>query len=335
MSVGSNASAMSCRPVVGAEAEERYLESLNRCFGSWGGREMFDWCFKRESAGLRPDLMTLHAASDAVAGTANTYRRIRLSNGATLVAGIMTGSWTLPESRGLGAFTRLIGESRDLAASRGAGLLLAFVTHTNGSTSRLRDAGAGFFPTWYCRTPEEWRPDAVPGFRVANEARATDGGAPPVRFVYSGEEWRDQFTARPGGVMHVRSDDANAASWNALVERTPQFDRVWSLAASPSASASDRAEAAWADAIPALATRAAAANRRVFCFTSSPHRASQLRERGFEIIDGYLTAMIANEAKFCDAFGASSAQGLTSQALADPASPWFLGEWYVVNGDRM
>ena len=149
------ASAMSCRPVAGADAdaEERYLESLNRCFPAWGGREMFDWCFTRESAGLRPDVMTLHAGGGAVAGTANTYRRIRLPNGKTLVAGIMTGSWTLPESRGLGAFTRLIGESLDLAASRGAGLLLAFVTRTNGSTGRLRDAGAALFPTWYCRTP--------------------------------------------------------------------------------------------------------------------------------------------------------------------------------------
>ena len=134
-----NAAAMACRPVTDAEAQRQYLEALNVCFPAWGGREMFDWCFTRESAGLRPDLMTLHAGGGAVAGTANTYRRIRLPNGETLVTGIMTGSWTLPESRGLGAFTRLIGESRDLAAARGAGLLLAFVTRHE----RKRQPAAG------------------------------------------------------------------------------------------------------------------------------------------------------------------------------------------------
>jgi hypothetical protein len=318
---------------------------------------MFDWCFTRESAGLRPDVMTLHAGGGAVAGTANTYRRIRLPNGQTLVAGIMTGSWTLPESRGLGAFTRLIGDSRDLAASRGAGLLLAFVTHTNGSTGRLRDAGAALFPTWYCRTPIEWRQEA--GSDAAKELHGMNGGggAPPVCFVYDDEEWRDQFILRPGGIMREGSDSSDRPGlpgllgWHALIERTPQFDRVLSLTDSPSDSPGTPGDAAWSDAIPALATRAAAANRRLFCFTSAPHRAAQLRGRGFEIIDGYITALIANEAMLRAAFEAAppetqqtpetltskalASQAPTSQVLADPASPWFLGEWFVNNGDRM
>jgi hypothetical protein len=360
---------MSCRLVAGADAgaradaEDRYLEALNRCFPAWGGREMFDWCFKRESAGLRPDLMTLHAGGGAVAGTANTYGRIRLPLCLTLVAGIMTGSWTLPESRGLGAFTRLIGESRDLAASRGAGLLLAFVTRTNGSTGRLRDAGAALFPTWYCRTPEEWRQEA--GSHASDAANEIDGmnggrGTPPVRFVYDDEEWRDQFILRPDGIMREQNDSPDRSDrparpgWHALIERTPQFDRVLSLTDSPSDSRGAPEDVAWPDAIPALATRAAAANRRLFCFTSMPHRAAQLRERGFEIIDGYLTALIANEAVLRAALEAVpprtpqaqetprtlasqalTSQALTSQTLADPASPWFLGEWFVNNGDRM
>ena len=175
-----------------------------------------------------------------------------------------------------------------------------------------------------------------------------------VRFVYGGDEWRDQFIRRPGGIMRVREAapariaagaDAGldgTGRWRALVERTPQFDRVLSL--SPTAG-----DTAWLEAIAALAARASAAKRRLFCFTSE-QQASQLRDRGFEIVDGYLTALIANEAILraaCTAGrgapGSSDAlpsqmlmsEALTSQALADTASPWCLGGWSVRNGDRM
>ena len=148
-----NAVALECRPVAGAEAERKYLESLNVCFPQWGGREMFDWCFSRSSGGLRPDLMTLHADGRAVAGTANTYRRMRMPNGQPMTVGIMTGSWTLPESRGRGAFTRIIAESKTLAAERGAGLLLGFYARTNPSAGRLAAAGSALFPSWHCRSP--------------------------------------------------------------------------------------------------------------------------------------------------------------------------------------
>ena len=61
-----------------------------------------------------------------VAGSAVSYRRIR-HGGRELLAGIMTGSWTLPEARGRGAFGQAIEESRRLVASHGGEALLAFV----------------------------------------------------------------------------------------------------------------------------------------------------------------------------------------------------------------
>ena len=334
------AAAMACRPVAGGEAERCYLESLNLCFPGWGGREMFDWCFSRESAGLRPDLMMLHDdASRVVAGTANSYRRVGLPNGQTMVVGIMTGSWTLPEARGRGAFTRLIEESRELAASRQAGLLLAFYARANGSARPLQAAGAALIPSWYCRSSAERRIDTSGDSSVDDiDACRNDyqDVADAVRLIYSADEWRDQFLLRPNGVMRVRSESRR---WSALVERTPDFDRVLSLTV---AGSSTPEAGAWADVIVALDARAAAAGRRVFCYTTQPAQASALRERGFEIIDGYMSVLIANEAVVRSACGNAGGAGgggesptASPHALAEPESPWYLGQWIVRNGDRM
>jgi hypothetical protein len=377
-----NAVAMECRPLAGSDsdAERYYLESLNVCFPNWGGREMFDWCFSRETAGLRPDLMMLHDADAGrpVAGTANTYRRIRLPNGQAMIVGIMTGSWTLPEARGRGAFTRLISESIELAAARDAGLLLGFYARTNPSAGRLRAAGSALFPSWHCRSAAERRIAEDAGTRAYVECGTDDASgdgidgiedrqniADAARLIYTADEFRDQFIRRPNPVMRVRSaatvragaqagSDHQQISWSALVERTPAFDRVLSLTFStPSVPSVD----AWADAIEVLDARAAAAGRRVFCYTTQPEQAEALRDRGFEIVDGYISALVANEAILRSACAAGRGERLTaapsaeptselatsaasssrssSHALAEPASPWYLGRWFVRNGDRM
>lgn len=345
-----NAAAMECRPLAGGEAERHYLESLNVCFPGWGGRDMFDWCFTRESAGLRPDLMTLHdEAGRAVAGTANTYRRVRLPNGETLVAGIMTGSWTLPEARGRGLFTRLIGEMIEMAAAREAALLLGFYARTNPSAGRLAAAGFGLSPSWHIRSPE--RPLTAADVTCIEEQ---DEGASAiadhqdvadtVRLVYTAGEWRDQFVRRPNPVTRVRGADR----WSALVERTASFDRVLSLTCSP-ASTPEGDDSIWADAVGVLDARAVAAGRRVFVYTTNERHAAAARDRGFEIVDGWVSALVANEASLraaitadSDANGSRDAlrsapapSSSASHALADPASPWFLGRWFVRNGDRM
>jgi hypothetical protein len=358
-----NAAVMECRPLVaGSEAERQYLESLNVCFPGWGGREMFDWCFSRESAGSRPDLMMLHDdAGRPLAGTANTYRRVGLPNGQTMVVGIMTGSWTLPEARGRGAFTRLIEESRELAAARQAGLLLAFCTRTNGSAGRLQAAGSALIPSWYCRSSPERRTAAAVangGARAYVESRTGDASAAgsdgsgdgmdtyrsdyrdiadAVRLIYTADEWRDQFERRPNAVMRVLGESRR---WSALVDRTPAFDRVLSLTVAKSSTPeADGRDDAWADAIVALDARAAAAGRHVFCYTTQSEQASALRERGFEIIDGYMSVLAANEAVVRSACartgGGRESLSASSHALAEPASPWYLGAWAVRNGDRM
>src|SRR5688572_29171535 len=101
--------------------EQRYLDALNVCFDGWGGREMFDWCFRRRCADRLPDVLSLWVEGRRVAGSAISYRHIALPGGAPATAGIMTASWTLPEARGTGAFQRLIRASLEqVAASGGA-----------------------------------------------------------------------------------------------------------------------------------------------------------------------------------------------------------------------
>src|SRR4051812_19943519 len=110
-----------------------YLRSLNACFPHWGDETVYNWCFERPVAGLKADQMIIRLNGSVIAGSAVSYRTIRFPHGPTALAGIMTGSWTLPEARGQGCFTRMIEESVSLAASRGCAGLLAFVTEDNPS----------------------------------------------------------------------------------------------------------------------------------------------------------------------------------------------------------
>lgn len=336
---------MECRKVKVHDAEAQFLESLNVCFPGWGGHAEFAWCFARESAQRRPDLMALYADGCLIAGAANTYRRVRLSSGRTVVAAILTGCWTLPAARRLGAFTRIIEESRELAVARGAGLVLGFVMASNTSAGRMREAGSALFPSFYCRSAAKHRAtratcrvqaidvidekslDALRAAHALEESHADDG----TRLVYTSDEWRDQFIARPLDVLHVQGDGEK--SWQALIERAPLFDRVLTLTATD--------ETAWLDAIDALENQAAAAGRRLFLFTMSQDRAAALAARDFEIVDGWLTVLVADEHILRSGLDLQSAGRpspnwpLASQALADSATPWCLNGWFIEHGDRM
>lgn len=177
-----------------------FLGGLNAAFPGWGGDARFSWCFERALAGRPPDLLVARDGGEVVGGSAVTYRALALPDGARVVAGIMTGSWTLPAARGRGVFTRIVEESLALSPR-----LLAFVTAANASRGRLEAAGAVGVPTYYCRG-------------------ATSMPEPPqsaVRFVYSADEWRSQFLGRPEPVEWIATD-----RWRAALERAGPVDRV-------------------------------------------------------------------------------------------------------------
>ena len=129
---------------------QNYLKYLNECFSNWGNIEAFDWVINREFDNMNPDFFIIQSDQDAVlAGSAISYRNIKFPDNSIQKIGIMTGSWTLPISRGLGCFTASIKKSSELAAIKNASFLTAFVTESNASFRRLKEAGSILIPTNY------------------------------------------------------------------------------------------------------------------------------------------------------------------------------------------
>jgi hypothetical protein len=294
--------------------EKDYLAALNRCFEGWGDASTFRWCFSRKVGHLDADLITLHRDGRLVAGSAVTYRPVALPNREMIQAGIMTGSWTLPEERGKGSFTQLIGESLRVAAGRGAALLLAFGIVANPSCRRLAAAGATMIPTHYLFSPPALPPAEIPGPRrpacvalppeeVIDRCLTSYQHAAGVRFVYSAQEWAGQFLqrAQPTTVVSV-----NAAL--AVVEGRGDWDHLLFL----SPSSAD----AQSESLSLLAQCAAASGRRLRAFTTSASTAGASAGRGFEVRPGFLYVFI------------------TPGASGD-LRPSALKHWYLQSGDRM
>lgn len=284
---------------VDAADEQEYLDALNVCFGGWGNRDAFDWCFARPGADHLPDVLSLCVDGRRVAGSGISYRRVSVPGHADTLAGIMTGSWTLPDARGAGAFSRLVEATLERIAVREGAMLLAFVTATNKSGNQLRRAGAMQWPTFYCRGGTHGHTAAGDIVDLTDTAAAADvfgRASAHTCFRYTPAEWTAQFVSRPGDVRVLAGEH-----WRAVVERTPAFDRVHALAAG------DRAIA-----LRALGSRAQAENRQLFTFTTNPFEADALRSLGFTVIDGYLMAI-----------------PLRADALTDVV------RWTLDNGDRM
>lgn len=268
--------------------EDEYLAGLNRSFGHWGDAGAYAWAFRRRVGALQADLMVLRGETGTVAGSAVSYRRVRHAGGEFL-AGIMTGSWTLPEARGQGAFARAIEESRRLVAGHGGTALLAFVTHDNASRRRLVAAGSAEVPTFYVASaagtpspagaPAVHADQAAPEelFRAHREWQERGEGA---YFVYpSAAEWASQFLERALPVECVR-----AAGCRCLVERAAASDRVlWMDGPDP------------AGAVPALLARAVAAGRQLFFFTREALLAEAGAALGMAAKPGSLTVIGAGD----------------------------------------
>ena len=186
--------------------EAPYLRGLNRSFPGWGGKAMFDWCFRRRAGGPAADLLVAtDEEGGLVAGSAITYRRaLRAGAAAPEPIACMTGSWTAPAARGRGLFRAMIEASRVRAAERGCPLLIAFAAVSSPSARALAAAGAAMLPAAYL-TLTGRREGTVVDIEEAVEAFA----ARPVaagfgRLVYQPAEWRGQFVDRPHEVTALR-----------------------------------------------------------------------------------------------------------------------------------
>jgi hypothetical protein len=241
---------MKIRRVRASEADPaEYIAGANEAFGHWGDEALFAWAFRGGELLFLDD-----DAGRVIAGSGINYRT--LVDGREIV--IISGAWTAPAGRGVGAFTRLIEATHEVARERDA-ITIAFGRMDNVSRVRLAAAGAEVHPTFYCRSAAP-HPPAAPSPRRAGRG-AILALSFPSSFRYTAEEWRAQFIERPHAEIECLGD--------AIVERTADFDRVHAV--------SDDI------ALPMLIDRAHAAGRRLFWFT--------LRKPSIacEWTDGFLT----------------------------------------------
>jgi hypothetical protein len=313
--------------------ESIYIDYLNISFGHWGDAAFYKWCFDRQIGDLKADIMIFKQDEKIIAGSAVTYRKARLGK-SVINIGIMTGSWTVPEARGQGCFTKIIEESLSLASHKGAGLLIAFLTESNASFRRLANAGSSLFPTHYLfsdqntPTPESGHvvspvSDINKGIETIFETlrKHQDGFA---HFIYTLKEWESQFWERPGKTELLRIDHVGSA----IIEKKGDFDRLLFL--------SLKEERAFTDCIRALLRRALENGRKLFLFTTSTFWKDECIKLGFGHSPGYLTALAANENTLIKIYpGTSCLPENISHEFYKPVSPWYLGSWDMQSGDRM
>jgi len=293
-------------------AEDEYLAGLNRSFGQWGDRSQYRWDFEREVGAHSADLMVLRDQGKIVAGSAVSYRIVR-DRGDELLVGIMTGSWTLPEARGRGAFSRVIDESRKLVASRKGSLLIAFVTQDNPSRRRLVAAGCLEVPTWYVASNSDTVPpvhapavqpdSATPEELFSAYRRWQDAGTGACMVYPSIEVWTSQYLDRPLPVERV-----TVAGCHCLIERAAGSDRVlWIGDRDP------------LEAVRALVARAVTAGRQLFVFVTQAELAQAGVALGMVAKPGSITVLSGRDEP------------------ANDASPRTAGlplEWRLQGGDR-
>jgi len=268
-----------------------------------------------------------------IAGSAVTYRKVLLGK-SVINIGIMTGSWTVPEARGQGCFTKIIEESLSLASDKGAGLLIAFLTESNASFRRLAGAGSSLFPTHYLFSnqntpiPESGHvispvSDIKKGIETIFETlrKHQDGLA---HFTYTLKEWVSQFWERPGEMELLHIGDIGLA----IIEKKGDFDRLLFL--------SLKDEHAFADCIKTLLKRALENEHKLFLFTTSTVWKDVCLKLGFGHAPGYLTALVADEKALMKIYpGVSRLPANIVHEFYKPGSPWYIGSWDIQSGDRM
>lgn len=318
-----------------AGVEREYLACLNACFPGWGDERTFNWYFRRETPWPLPDLIVFESEGGVVAGSAVTYRSVALANGATVRVGIMTGSWTLPDFRRRGFFSRMIEESTQVAARKDSALLLAFVRANNPSCRRLAQAGASLFPTWYLSSRSEsqsCQSDANIGRVTLSEPavnalfeRRLGLTKQSSHFAYpSVADFKSQFLARPGASYNILRDQQDNLS---VVESSSDADVLQLFLPAPE----------HRNALAALASVVAFAisrERRFVFFSSDPIAADWAVQLGLNCEPGYLAALVSDFRSLRGAFPDKNASLEDPGLLTKPDSSSFLGPWQIAGGDR-
>ena len=188
--------------------QQEYIRYINECFNGWGQDREYIWAFDRRVGDKNADIMIIeNEEGEVIAGSAVTYRKLRTPKGNTIDIAIMTGSWTLPKARGKGCFSKIISLSQGLAAKKEVPYLTAFVTESNASFRRLRDAGSILLPSSLLFSPEETFAGVnTPEVQVLQESeevvsdiysRFRNSHQATLSYDYTPDEFYQQYIHRP------------------------------------------------------------------------------------------------------------------------------------------
>ena len=210
--------------------EQNYLENLNDCFPNWGNMETYNWVINRDFNGIKPDFFIIkNDENQTLAGSAISYRKLKFQDNSYKEIGIMTGSWTLPISRGMGCFTQTIKKSSELVVLQKMPFLTAFVTQSNASFRRLQDAGSHLIATNYIISEHLQNNN----YKKNNEVEILENNPEnkrlifnmrkqlltnKIHFDYNFNDYENQFINRLNPVFLL-----NINKEYAIIEETPQI----------------------------------------------------------------------------------------------------------------
>jgi len=308
------------------------LSCLNTCFPGWGDERTFRWAYERPMQNQpAPDYLMITEDGKPIAGSGVNYRQVSFPNGASVIGGIMTGSWTLPVARGRGCFTMFIEESIRITRERTGALLLAFVTEDNSSCRQLCKAGAATFPTsYFTLKPEhpsgpwesEWKEvDSISEKLFERWTSAREGF---VRYGYASlGDWRSQIVDRCPKTVFLQSEDAFAV----LGDRGDTYQLHAFLGTDGQS---------FREILQTVKYYSNRARKKLFLFSTDPALSEFCRTDGFLEKRGYLTAHVTDWAQLGRAFQLAVPETqLPHRIVGDPANAWFLGRWQLQSGDRI
>lgn len=283
---------------------DAYLERLNLCFGGWGDRLRFDWCFRRRTGAAAADVFVAESDDALVAGSATTYRLAQRTGPRPEPVGCMTASWTVRQARGTGLFADLIEQSRIHARRRGCRLLIAFAGAGKASRPGLLQAGAvpveGAFLT-SPGGPSDARPErgsaGIEETIAAFERRRFDDDL--SHYLYEAEQWASQMLDRPGSIERRRL----ASGAIAVIERAGDADRLLDVSCGNGST--------FAEGVAEAASVSHASGRRLSAYSLDPDTIAALTARGFSTSPAWLYLMSTD-----------------ARSLEDE-------RWWFANGDRM
>jgi Acetyltransferase (GNAT) domain len=308
------------------------LSCLNACFPGWGDERTFKWAYERSMQNQpAPDYLVIRENGKPIAGSGINYRQVLFPNGASVIGGIMTGSWTLPVARGRGCFTRFVEESIRITRERTGALLLAFVTEDNSSCRQLCRGGAATFPTSYLtlkpeQAPDSWKSgweevDSISEKLFQRWMSAREGF---VRYGYGSiGDWRSQIVDRCLKTLLLQSEEAFVV----LGDRADTY-QLHAFMGTDGQS--------FREILQVVKYYCNRARKKLFLFSTDPALSEFCQTNGFVEKRGYVTAHVTDWTQLGRALQlAVTKTELPHGIVGDPASAWFLGRWQLQSGDRI